>query len=129
MPKNSVKHGTNADVFGDVDGQHVRTESNIAGQPWKSFCCRERKKERKKNKNKCLNFMVSTSGTQLTKILQWNNKKKKFQNETHLHDICIRSSISLFCFIESKYQEKKLEFAHFEPLSNALNKLIKFRYI
>lgn len=33
MPNNSVKHGTNDDVFGEVDGQHVRTESNMAGQP------------------------------------------------------------------------------------------------
>lgn len=38
MPNNSVKHGTNADVFGEVDGQHVRTESNMAGQPLNSGC-------------------------------------------------------------------------------------------
>lgn len=49
MPKNSVKHGTNADVFGGVDGQHVFTESNTAGQPLKSDCCgRERKREKNK---------------------------------------------------------------------------------
>lgn len=45
MPKNSVKHCTNADVFGGVDGQHVRAESNTAGQPWKSDCCAKRKRE------------------------------------------------------------------------------------
>lgn len=31
MPKSSCRHGTNADVFGGVDGQHVK--SNTAEQP------------------------------------------------------------------------------------------------
>lgn len=52
MPKNSVKHGTNADLFGDVDGQHVCTESNTAGQPLKSGCCGRHREKRGREKMK-----------------------------------------------------------------------------
>lgn len=51
MPKNSVKHGTNADVFGGVDGQHVCTESNTAGHPWKSGCCHTEIENKQTNVN------------------------------------------------------------------------------
>lgn len=135
MPKNSVKHGTNADVFGSVDGQHVRAESNTVGQPWKSDCCEERKRKRnesitnqknqqkklstkKQNKTDALIFKVSH-----TEKIRNETIKNHVQNVTH--SLYIRSHMHTF-FVSSKIQyqffssssnsnmKKTLKFAHFE---------------